>query len=79
VYAAQLFAAAEREIGPLGERFARGEFAPLREWLRERVHKQGMRWAPAVLVERATGEGPDPTYLVESLVQRYGRGFEAAG
>jgi carboxypeptidase Taq len=72
VYAAQLFAAAERELGSLDERFARGEFAPLREWLRESVHRQGMRWAPAVLVERATGEAPDPRYLVESLKRRYG-------
>ena len=73
VYAAQLFAAADREIGPLEERFARGEFAPLREWLREQVHRQGMRWSPAALVERATGQGPDATYLVESLTRRYGR------
>jgi carboxypeptidase Taq len=71
VYAAQLFAAADREIGPLDDQFARGEFAPLREWLRERLHKQGMRWAPAVLVERATGEAPDPAYLVDSLERRY--------
>jgi carboxypeptidase Taq len=71
VYAAQLFAAADREIGPLDDQFARGEFAPLREWLREKVHRQGMRWAPAVLVERATGEAPDPAYLVDSLERRY--------
>jgi len=73
VYAAQLFAAADRQIGPLEEQFARGEFAPLREWLREQVHRQGMRWSPAALVERATGQGPDATYLVESLTRRYGR------
>jgi Zn-dependent M32 family carboxypeptidase len=35
------------------------------------VHRQGMRWAPAVLVERATGEAPDPAYLVDSLERRY--------
>jgi len=72
VYAAQLFAAAERAVGPLNDRFARGEFAPLREWLREHVHRQGMRWPAAMLVERATGEAPDPRYLVESLRRRYG-------
>jgi carboxypeptidase Taq len=71
VYAAQLFATADREIGPLDDQFARGEFAPLREWLREKVHRQGMRWAPAVLVERATGKAPDPAYLVDSLERRY--------
>ncbi len=35
--AAQLFVAAEKELGGLDEQFARGvEFAPLREWLRRR-------------------------------------------
>jgi carboxypeptidase Taq len=71
VYAAQLFAAAERAVGPLEESFARGEFAPLREWLREHVHRHGMRWPVATLVERATGKGPDPSFLVESLTERY--------
>jgi carboxypeptidase Taq len=72
VYCAQLFAAADRAIGPLEESFARGEFEPLREWLREHVHRHGMRWPVADLVERATGKGPDPSYLVESLTERYG-------
>jgi len=72
VYAAQLFAAAERTVGPLDDSFARGEFEPLREWLLEHVHRHGMRWPVAELVERATGKGPDPSYLVESLTERYG-------
>jgi carboxypeptidase Taq len=72
VYAAQLFAAAERAVGPLEESFARGEFMPLREWLRDNVHRQGMRWPPAKLLERVTGKGPDPAFLVESLTRRYG-------
>jgi carboxypeptidase Taq len=72
VYAAQLFAAADRAVGPLEAQFARGEFAPLREWLMEMVHRQGTRWAPAALIERATGEAPDPSYLVASLTRRYG-------
>ena len=28
-------------------------------------------WSVATLVERATGKGPDPSYLVESLTRRY--------
>ena len=72
VYSAQLFAAAERAVGPLEESFARGQFAPLREWLTEHVHRHGMRWPVPTLIERATGEGPDASYLVESLTRRYG-------
>ena len=71
VYSAQLFAAAERAVGPLEESFARGQFAPLREWLTEHVHRHGMRWPVPTLIERATGEGPDASYLVESLTRRY--------
>ena len=72
VYAAQLFAAAERAVGPLEESFASGDFVPLREWLREHVHRHGMRWPVATLVERATGKAPDPAELVGSLTRRYG-------
>ncbi|HKP16212.1 MAG TPA: carboxypeptidase M32 [Gemmatimonadaceae bacterium] len=71
VYAAQLFAAAERAVGPLEDAFARGQFAPLRGWLTEHVHRHGMRWPVAELVERATGKGPDAADLVESLTRRY--------
>ena len=71
IYAAQLFAAAEKQVGPLEESFARGEFLPLREWLGEHVHQHGRRWPVATLVERATGKAPDASYLVESLARRY--------
>jgi carboxypeptidase Taq len=73
IYAAQLFAAAERAVGPLEASFARGEFAPLLGWLREHVHRHGKRWPVATLIERATGEGPNPAHLVDSLTRRYVR------
>ena len=72
VYAAQLFAAADRAIGPLDDAFARGEFEPLLAWLREHVHRHGMRWPVPELIERATGAPADPSFLVESLTRRYG-------
>jgi carboxypeptidase Taq len=71
VYAAQLFAAAERAIGPLEEQFSRGEFGALRAWLREHVHRHGRRWPVPELVKRATGKAPDPSDMVESLTRRY--------
>ena len=71
VYAAQLFAAAEKQVGPLEESFARGEFQPLRDWLVEHVHRHGRRWPVATLVERATGKAPDASHLVDSLARRY--------
>lgn len=70
--AAQLFAQAQRELGDLEAAMARGEFAPLRDWLRERVHRQGGRLPTARLVEKLTGRPPDPAALVAALRRSYG-------
>lgn len=53
--AAQLFAAARRDLGDLEEAFAAGEFTPLLHWLRENVHRHGTRYTASELVTRATG------------------------
>ena len=75
VYAAQLFAAAELEIGPLEEAFAGGDFRTLREWLGKKVHRHGQRYLAPAVIERATGRAPDPSALIESLSHRYRLGM----
>jgi carboxypeptidase Taq len=72
VYAAQLFDAADGEVGPLEEQFAAGDFRTLREWLGDRVHRLGRRFPVPTIIERATGRPPDPSALVASLSRRYG-------
>jgi len=59
---AQLYEAAERELGSQEANLARGEFAPLLGWLRQNIHSQGGRWRAEELVERATGSklSPEP-------------------
>lgn len=71
VYAAQLFAAAERAVGPLEDAFAGGDFRTLRGWLGEHVHRHGQRYTVAATIERVTGNAPDPSALIESLNHRY--------
>ncbi len=71
LYAAQLYAAARRELGDLDTRVARGEFAPLLQWLRERVHRHGKRYLPRRLVELATGEALDSSALLRHLEGRF--------
>jgi carboxypeptidase Taq len=71
VYAAQLFAAAERAVGPLDEAFAAGDFRTLSRWLGEHVYRHGRRYTAAAIVERATGSAPDPSALIASLSSRY--------
>ncbi len=62
LYAAAFFEAAEQSIPDLSDAIARGDFEPLRSWLRERIHSQGKRYRAETLAERITGEplGPEP-------------------
>ena len=55
MYAAQFFETAGKELGDLDAQFARGEFAPLLDWLREKIHRKGMTYAPRDLVKSVTG------------------------
>ncbi len=55
LYAAQLFEAATRDLGDLYAMFRRGEFRPLRDWLRKHIHTQGRRYPAADLARRVTG------------------------
>ena len=71
MYAAQLYAAAESQLGPLSEKFAAGEFTTLRNWLKENVHCHGKRHRATALITRATGKAPDPSALITNLSQRY--------
>jgi carboxypeptidase Taq len=72
VYAAQLMAAARRDLGELEAQFAQGDFAPLLEWLASKVYRHGSRYTPSALIAQATGAPPDHRPLVESLKQKYG-------
>ncbi len=67
LYAAQFAAAADRALGGLGALLARGDFMPLREWLREHVHRHGRRFRPAELCERATGSPLQPAAFLQHL------------
>jgi Zn-dependent carboxypeptidase len=71
VYAAQLFETAERAVGPLEQSFAAGEFGALRTWLGENVHRHGRRYPAPRLIEKVTGNAPNPSAMVASLLHRY--------
>lgn len=52
----QLFNAAEAAIPDLHDRFRRGEFETLLEWLRTHVHQWGRRKTAGEILQEATGE-----------------------
>jgi carboxypeptidase Taq len=72
LYAAQFFAQAESELGNLAVVFAAGDFRPMFDWLRERIHRHGQKYTAAELVERVTGRPLSARPLVEHLQAKMG-------
>jgi carboxypeptidase Taq len=78
VVSVQLWEKAEAELGELDEHFERGEFEPLREWLRENVHRHGRAFTPQELLKRVTGSAMDPAPYLRYLERKLGELFGAA-
>lgn len=71
IYAAQLFARAEEDLGPADELFQRGRFSDLRQWLAEHVYRHGHCYAASQLMEQATGNPPSEEPLLAYLNGKY--------
>ena len=50
----------------------RTSFGPLRDWLRENVHRHGRKFAPRELLDRTVGGGLDPKPLLAYLTAKFG-------
>ncbi len=71
LYAAQFFEQAQRDLGDLDAQFRRGEFMPLREWLRTHIHSVGQRSSAAELVQRVTDKPLSHDALVRHLRTKF--------
>jgi carboxypeptidase Taq len=54
--AAQLWGRLSADLPEIEAQIAAGDFAPLREWLREHIHRHGRKFASRELLRRVTGE-----------------------
>jgi carboxypeptidase Taq len=70
--AAQLFAAALKQVPGLEDDFQQAKYGRLLAWLQEKIHRHGRRYSPWELMERATGEPPTATYFMDYLRAKYG-------
>jgi carboxypeptidase Taq len=72
LYAAQFFAQARKDLGDLDGQFRRAEFLPLKDWLNEKIHRQGQRHRAAELVALVTGEPLNPRFFLDHLRAKFG-------
>ncbi len=54
--AAQLWRALVDDVPEIDAQIAAGDFGPLRDWLRENIHRHGRKYDSRELLRRATGE-----------------------
>ena len=72
VISVQIWERARADLGDLEEQFARGEFAPLRDWLTEHVYRHGRIYPPEELVRRITGSELDAKPYLAYLEEKFG-------
>jgi len=72
VLAVQIYEQAKAELPGLEVGFARGDFAPLHDWLREKVHAHGGKFTLPELAERVTGGPLSIEPYVNYLRAKYG-------
>jgi carboxypeptidase Taq len=71
VTSVQIWRRAAEELGDLDTQFARGDFEPLREWLREHVYRFGRMYPPQELLEHVTGSVLDPAPYLDYLRTKF--------
>lgn len=72
VAAAQIWERVRADVADLDARIEAGDFAPLREWLRDRVHRHGRKFTPQELLRRVAGSDLDPKPLLRYLGAKLG-------
>ncbi|AEH38062.1 carboxypeptidase M32 [Halopiger xanaduensis] len=79
VLAAQLYAAAEDELGDLDDDVREADFDALNGWLRENVHRHGKQYETQDLIRRATGEELTADHFLEYVEEKYGELYDLEG
>jgi len=68
VVALQVWQRLTQDLPDLDAQVAAGEFGPLREWLRENIHRHGSKFTPKELLQRVVGvDAFDPAPLIAYL------------
>jgi carboxypeptidase Taq len=74
--AAQLFAAAEKDIPELATNVAQGRYNELRSWLNEKIWYHGKRYLTKELIMKATGKDPNPDDYLSYLENKFSEIYE---
>jgi carboxypeptidase Taq len=60
-----------KDLNNYEENIKDGDFKPIREWLRQKLHQYGSIYAPKVLLKNTFNEGYNPDYFVTYIENKY--------
>ena len=78
LYAASLWRTVRRDITGLEGSIAQGNLAPLKNWLREKIHAKGYRVEAEPLITSVTGHGLTDADFIAALKEKYGALYEVS-
>jgi carboxypeptidase Taq len=67
----QFWTALQKDLGDTDAMFEKGDFAPVLNWLREKIYSQGKRYTPKELVMRVTGKPMEASDYIAGLDKKY--------
>jgi len=81
IMSAQFFAQARHDLPGLDGTIRNGDFAVLRGWLKDKIHRHGRSYTAAELLKKVTGRALDAEPFLDYLRAKYSElyGFKAAG
>jgi carboxypeptidase Taq len=71
LYGAQIYSTLRKDFSNFDERLASGDTAFILDWLRDKMYVFGAMYQPETLMERVTGESPDPEFFVRYLTGKF--------
>lgn len=72
ITAAQLYHYCEKDIPDIESKIENGDFQPIKDWLKEKVHQHGRRYESLdSMLEDQLGEALNPKYYIEYLTTKY--------
>ncbi len=71
LYGAQIYSALRKNFSNFEERLASGDTAFILDWLRDKMYVFGAIYQPETLMERVTGESPNPEFFVRYLTGKF--------
>ena len=78
LYAAQIYATLRQTFSDFDGRLATGDTSFILNWLRERMYSVGSVYLPEQVIERVTGEKPNPDYFRRYLTEKFTKVYDLA-